>query len=330
MKTPPESLLEIIRKTKNIVLATHVNPDGDALGSLIGLADTLETMGKHVFRYLEEPVTHLYHFLPDTGKMLTDISALQDFARQAGGDILCISLDCGDRKRLGKSADDLLKIRPFIVIDHHKNNYGFGDISWIDSQRSSTGEMVFDLTETLVGRISENAAVALFAAIVTDTGSFRYELTSAHTFNVARKLVGLGVRPARVSGHLYDNYTAGRLQLLQKVLATLEILGGGRIAIIRVTTDMLESTGCSLEDTENFINLPRSVTTVKVAVFLKEIGADRVSVSLRAKDTCDVAEVASRFGGGGHRNAAGFRVSQTTVDEVRDKVLSVLLKEYDC
>lgn len=328
MKTLSESILELIREKNNIVLVTHINPDGDALGSLIGLADTLEAMGKKVFRYLEEPVAYLYQFLPDTDQMMIDISALQDFVRQAGDDILCISLDCGDRKRLGKNADELMAVRPFMVIDHHKNNNGFGDVAWIDSDRSSTGEMIFDLVEALDQEIAETAAVALFAAIVTDTGSFRYESTTAHTFNVARKLVDLGVRPDQVSGHLYDNYTAGRLQLLQKVLATLEIHGNGQIAIIKVTTDMLDSTGCSLEDTENFINLPRSITTVKVAVFIKETGGDRVSVSLRAKNTCDVAEVASRFGGGGHRNAAGFRTSKTTLEEVRDRVLSALLEEF--
>lgn len=330
MKILSESLLEIIRKANNIVLATHANPDGDALGSLIGLADTLEAMGKHVFRYLEEPVSHLYEFLPDTDLIQTDIHVLQDFVRQAGDDILCISLDCGDRKRLGENANELMNIRPFMVIDHHKNNNGFGSLAWIDPDRSSTGEMVFDLAEALGHKISKKAAVALFTAIVTDTGSFRYESTSAHTFNVARKLVGFGARPDQVSSHLYDNYTAGRLQLLQQVLATMGLYGEGRVAVIRVTTDMLKSTGCSLIDTENFINLPRSITTVKVAIFLKEIGSDIVSVSLRAKDSCDVAEVASQFGGGGHRNAAGFRLSGTTLDEVRDRLLSVLLTEFDC
>ena len=186
------------------------------------------------------------------------------------------------------------------------------------------------MAEALGQKISKKAAVALFAAIVTDTGSFRYESTSAHTFNVARKLVECGVKPDQVSSHLYDNYTAGRLQLLQQVLATMKIYGDGRLAIIQVNTDMLESTGCSLVDTENFINLPRSVTSVKVAIFLKEIGSDIVSVSLRAKDSCDVAEVAAQFGGGGHRNAAGFKASLTTLDEVRDRLLSVLLKEFDC
>lgn len=330
MKILSESLIETIRKTSHIVVATHVNPDGDALGSLIGLSATLEAMGKKVFRYLEEPVSHLYGFLPDINLMQTDIFSLQDFARQAGDDILCVSLDCGDRKRLGKNADELLKIKPFVVIDHHKNNNGFGDIAWIDSTRSSTGEMIFDMAEALGQQISEKTAVALFAAIVSDTGSFRYESTSAHTFNVARKLVELGARPDHVARHLYDNYTAGRLRLLQKVLATMEIHAAGKIAIISVTSEMMEDTGCSLEDTENFINLPRSVTTVKVAVFIKETGSDRISVSLRAKDTCDVADVASRFGGGGHRNAAGFRASETTVEEVREKVLSVLTKEFSC
>jgi len=328
MKTPPESLLELIRKAGNVVLVTHINPDGDALGSLIGLADTLETMGKKVFRYLEEPVSHLYAFLPDTNLMQNDIPALQDFVLRAGNDILCISLDCGDRKRLGKNAEELMSIRPFTVIDHHKSNEGFGDVAWIDPDCSSTGEMVFDLIETLGLTLSDKAAVGLFAAIVTDTGSFRYESTSVHTFEVAKKLVALGVRPDQVTGNLYDNYSAGRLQLLQKVLATLEIKGEGRIAIIMVTEDMLDSTGCSLADTENFINLPRSVTTVEAAVFVKETGPGRVSVSMRAKGNCDVAEVAARFGGGGHRNAAGFRAAEKTVEEVRDMVLATLLKEF--
>ncbi|GAB4340480.1 MAG: bifunctional oligoribonuclease/PAP phosphatase NrnA [Desulfobulbaceae bacterium] len=328
MKVPSDSLLNAIRQAGNVVLATHINPDGDALGSLIGLGDSLEAMGKKVFRYLEEPVSHLYAFLPDTDRMETDIAALQEFTREAGDDILCISLDCGDRKRLGRNADELMRIRPFMVIDHHRNNSGFGDITWIDPERSSTGEMIFDLVEMLGCEVSKKAAVAFFAAIVTDTGSFRYESTGVHTFDVARKLVAMGVRPDQVTGKLYDNYTAGRLRLLQKVLATLELHGGDRIAVIRVTTDMLESTGCSMEDTENFINLPRSVVTVEVAVFLKETGEGRVSVSMRAKGGCDVAEVASRFGGGGHRNAAGFRVEETTLEDVRESVLGALLQEF--
>ena len=330
MRTLSDNLLATVRRTSNIVLATHINPDGDALGSLLGLADILTGMGKKVFRYLEEPVSHLYQFLPDSDLVRTDLEELAGFVREAGADVLCIALDCGDRKRLGKNADELLRVRPFLVIDHHKGNDGFGDLAWIDPHRSSTGEMIFDLAVALGRSVSARAAAALFAAIVTDTGSFRYESTSAHTFEVARQLVTAGVKPDRVAQDLFDNYSEARLRLLQMVLATLEFHCGGRVAIISVTREILDRTGCALEDTENFINLPRSVTSVQVAVFLKEVGEDRVSVSMRAKDACDVAEVAAGFGGGGHRNAAGFKTAATTLDEVRARLLPVLQRQLGC
>lgn len=325
----PESLLEAIRTKGSIVLATHLNPDGDALGSLFGLADILESMGKNVFRLLEKPVSPLYGFIPGSQNAETDLDALSAFVRQAGEDILCVSLDCGDEHRLGKFGPELLKIKPFAVIDHHKGNSGFGSLDWIDPKRSSTGEMVFDLANALGCSISENAAVALFTAIVTDTGSFRYESTSAHTFDVARQLVNLGVSPDMVSRNIYDNFSVARLQLMQMVLATLEVVSEQRIAVIRVTQEMLAQTGCKLEDTENFINLPRAVTTVQVAVFLKETAEKKVSVSLRAKDTCDVAEIAARFGGGGHRNAAGFMAADATLSDVWKEMLPVLQLELD-
>jgi len=327
MKVLSESLLDAIRKTDNFVLATHINPDGDALGSLLGLAGILESMGKQVFRYLEQPVSPLYDFLPDSDLVETDMEKLAGFIRQAGDNILGISLDCGDRQRLGQNGPELLRIRPFLVIDHHKGNNGFGDLSWIASERSSTGEMIFDLAVALGLTISEKSAVALFAAIVTDTGSFRYESTSAHTFDVARQLVELGVRPDHISRSIYDNFSVERLQLMQMVLATMEMHHDGRIAVISVTREMLDHTGCTLADTENFINLPRAVISVEVAVFLKETGEGMVSVSMRAKDSCDVANIASRFGGGGHRNAAGFRASPVTLDEVGDRLLSVIRQE---
>jgi len=329
MQTLTEPLLAQIRRAGNIVLATHINPDGDALGSLLGLADILEAAGKRVFRYLEEPVSYLYAFLPDVNQIQTDLAALDSFVDEAGEDILCISLDCGDRKRLGASADALLQIRPFAVIDHHKGNNGFGDYAWIDPHRSSTGEMVFDLAGELDLPVSEKAAVALYAAIVTDTGSFRYESTSSHTFAVAGQLVERGVRPDAIAGELYDNYTVGRLQLLQMVLATFDVHCGGQVAVITATRDMLERTGCNMGDTENFINLPRSVMSVQAAVFLKETETG-VSVSLRAKDGCDVAEVAAVFGGGGHRNAAGFKASGSSIDEVRGRLLPVLGQALGC
>ena len=324
-----ESLLEAIRAKGIVVLATHLNPDGDALGSLLGLGDILESMGKRVFRYLEKPVSPLYSFIPGSDLVETDLQDLAEFVRQSGDDIVCVSLDCGDPERLGAFGPELLKIRPFLVIDHHKGNNAFGDFAWIDPKRSSTGEMIFDLASELGQTVSQKAAYALFTAIVTDTGSFRYEATSAHTFDVARQLVNLGVQPDLISGKIYDNFTVKRLRLMQMVLATLEVFHDDRIAVIRVTREMLDQTGCTMEDTENFINLPRAVTSVQVAVFLKETSEGMVSVSMRAKGTCDVAEIAFGFGGGGHRNAAGFRAIGTTVDRVWENLLPALLQDLD-
>ncbi len=322
----PEDLLRALRSRSNVVLATHVNPDGDALGSLFGLADILEEMGRRVLAYLEEPVPHAYRFLPGSDRVVTELAQVMTFVEKAADDILCISLDCGDLERLGGSGRRLGTIHPFAVIDHHRGNNGFGDLAWIEPDRSSTGEMVFDLARALGREISPECATCLYAAIVTDTGSFRYESTSSHTFGVAGELVARGVRPDVMADRLFDNYTVGRLQLLQRVLATLEMYAKGRIAVIRVTAEMLRETGTTMEDTENFINLPRAVQTVAVAVFLKDRG-ETVSVSLRAKGCCDVSRVAARFGGGGHRNASGFRLPGRSLDEVRDMLVPVLEQE---
>jgi len=327
MNSPEQAVVAAIQGKGHILLATHCNPDGDALGSLLGLAEILDGLGKRVFRYLEEPVPHLYRFLPGCGQIQTEMVKVREFAARAADDLLTVCLDCGDAGRLGRHSAELTGFRPLVVIDHHKGNSGFGDIAWIEAHRSSTAEMIYDLAVGLGAEISGRAAECLYAAINTDTGSFRYESTSSHTFAVAGELIRRGVRPEQAASNLYDNYTLGRLRLMQEVLATLEMHERDRIAVIRVTQKMLERTYTTLEDTEYFINLPRAVSSVRVAVFLKEVEPDHVSVSLRAKGKCDVSLVAAQFGGGGHRNASGFRVKGQSVEQVRDALLPLLRRE---
>lgn len=327
MKSPDPSVLAAVQAKGHILLTTHFNPDGDALGSLLAMTDILEGMNKRVLGYLEGPVSPLYRFLPGCAKVQTDIVNVREFVALAKDDFLTVCLDCGDEKRLGKNSSELMSFRPIMVIDHHQGNIGFGDVAWIEPHRSSTGEMIFDLAEALGAEISSRAAECLYAAIATDTGSFRYESTSGHTFAVAGKLVQRGVRPEIISNHLYDNYTLGRLHLMQEVLASLEMHERDRIAIIRVTQKMLERTFTTMEDTEHFINFPRAVRSVRVAVFLKEVAQGIVSVSLRAKGQCDVSLIAAQFGGGGHRNASGFRMKGQSLDAVRDALLPSLLQE---
>ena len=193
----PEVILDLVKGASHVVLATHVHPDGDALGSLFGFGDILEAQGKKVFRYLDEPVSHLYDFLPTIGLASTDLDAALQFAEQAnaaGGKVVAVALDCGDGERLGEAKDRLLTISPFIVIDHHRGHREFGDHLWLESDCSSTGEMVYELALAMDAKVSLDAAFCLYVAIMTDTGSFRYESTSPVTLRIAADLVEKGVR----------------------------------------------------------------------------------------------------------------------------------------
>ena len=306
-------IVQVILKAKCILVATHVFPDGDALGSQLGLSNILEAMGKKVVRYSEEKVSHLYDFLPESEKLITKLPEI--------GQIDCvIALDCGDRFRLGMAEDKLLENSQVIVIDHHAGHKNFGNMRWVDAEKSSTGEMVYELNRELGVALSYEAAYCLYTAIVSDTGSFKYASTKAATFAVAGELLSKGVRPEDVAGKLFDNFTQSRLRLLKSVLDTLEIAGGGELAIITATEKMFVETGSDPQDTETFINYPRSLATVKVAVFLKET-KDTISVSMRSKGTYDVAEVARKLGGGGHRNAAGCKFRNGETLEVAQKIV---------
>lgn len=323
----PELILNLIKDASHVVLATHIHPDGDALGSLLGLGDILESQGKKVFRYLDESVSHLYDFLPALQSISTDLDAALQFAEQANaeeGKVIVIALDCGDAERLGQAKDRLLSIVPFVVIDHHRGHRDFGDHLWLEADCSSTGEMVYELALALGVKVSLDAAFCLYVAIVTDTGSFRYESTSPRTLRIAADLIETGVQPDEVAEKVYDNYTLARLRLMEMVLATLTVYGDGQIGMISVSEDMLERSGASSDDVEGFINYPRSLSSVQVAGFIKEIKKGTVSVSLRAKGNVDVAKIAAGFGGGGHRNAAGFRFSDKSIEDVRVLVLDAL------
>ncbi len=312
------NIVETIKGSDTILLATHVFPDGDALGSLIGLGDILESMGKKVVYYAEEEVTYLYDFLPCCEKITTSVPDV--------GQVDCvISLDCGDKLRLGAAMDKLLKIHPFIVLDHHAGHKDFGDMRWVDSAMPATASMVYELAVALAVDISYTAAYCLYTAIVSDTGSFKYASTTADTFRVAGELLAKGIKPEEIAGKLFDNFTERRLHLLQLVLASLELFAEGKIAAITASRDMFEKSHSQPCDTETFINYPRSLAKVKIAVFFKENG-DTLSVSLRSKGSgYDVASVARQFGGGGHRNAAGFKVKDNPdVEEVRTNLFAVL------
>lgn len=317
MSNPADEIVDLLGQAQKVLLVTHVFPDGDAIGSQLGLGHVLEAMGKEVYLYSEEPVSHVLDFLPGSDKFITSLPDAHDFD-------CAVALDCGDMRRMGNQAKTLIEHQPFIVIDHHAGHQEFGDLRWVDNKRSSTGEMVYDLVRLLGGPISKDCAYCLYTAILTDTGSFRYESTTPHTMRVAADLMEYGISTTEICGHIYDNYTKNRLQLLQQVLASLQLYADDKIAIIQVNQALLKATGTTSADTELFINFPRSLQTVKVAVFLKETTDNLVGVSMRAKGEVDVAEVARSFGGGGHINAAGFKIPDVTIEELQKRLLAEL------
>ncbi|PID77400.1 MAG: phosphoesterase [Deltaproteobacteria bacterium] len=322
----PEELLQVIREQTDFLLLTHVHPDGDALGSMFGLAEILRGMGKNALCFTEEPVSHLFDFLPDCRNVSHDWHDVSSFAEEAAGNMAVVAMDCGDAARLGKYEKDLLNYRPFLVIDHHKSHQDFGSCNWVEPDCSSTGEMIFELAGALGAKIPYKAAFDLYTAILTDTGSFRYECTSPRTLQIASELLAAGVRPEEVASKVYDNYTKERLRLMEMVLATLELYADEQLAVIYAAGEMFEQSGASYHDTEGLIDFPRSLKSVKAAVLIKEAEKNMVSVSLRAKGECDVAEIAGQFGGGGHRNAAGCRFTDKSLEQVKKEIIAAFLQ----
>lgn len=316
MSDPLQTIAAFLRKSQRFLIATHVNPDGDALGSLLALGHILESMGKDVFYYSEEPVPYIYEFLPGSER-------LDNRLPEANTVDAAIAVDCGDEFRLGREREKILAFHPLIVMDHHSGHKEFGDLRWVERSRSSTGELIYDLATALGVRPTHEAAFCLYAAIASDTGAFRYPNTAPETFRIARELVLAGVNPAEVAGRLFNNFTVHRLNLLRAALGTLRLFAEERIAVITVTQKMFEETGTTLADTEHFINYALALATVQIAVFMREAKDNRLSVSLRSKGKYDVAKVAALFGGGGHRNAAGVRVSDRRMEDF----WNILLKE---
>ncbi|MFN2355420.1 MAG: bifunctional oligoribonuclease/PAP phosphatase NrnA [Desulfopila sp.] len=316
----PEQFCNAVQNARSVVLFTHVHPDGDALGSLLGMAGILESLNKKVFCYLEEAVPYIYSFLPGKERVNTSLSDLADFTEK-NTEVIALSLDCGDCGRLGKNSEKMMEISPFLVMDHHTSHQNFGQHRWVDAARSSTGEMVYELAQYFGAFLSYETAFNLYVAISTDTGSFCYDSTTSRTLAIAAELVQAGVLPNEVSGYIYNNYTPQRIRLLERVLGTLQLDESQTIAMIHVTRAMFAERGALPEDVEGFIDFPRSIKNVEIAVFIKETLYDTISISMRAKGNHDVAAIARKFNGGGHRNAAGFRLPGKTVEEARWMIL---------
>ena len=299
-----------LAEADSVLLLTHDRPDGDAVGACLGLASILERDGKSVTVVMPDGVPYRYECLEGTDRVMQEVPTGARFD-------VTVVLDTGSLDRIGGGLPTRDVSGKVLNLDHHATNDGFAEVTWCRPEASSAGEMVLALAlQGLDSEPDRGAANALFCAIMTDTGSFRYSNTSASALEAASYLVDKGARPADLSNEIYYSHPAGRMMLAAKVLSTLELTCNGQVAMVRLTRTMLKEVGGEMSWADEFIEFPRSIRGVEVALLFKETSEEReIKVSLRSKTRLDVAAIAERFCGGGHPHAAGLTLSGVDMDE---------------
>lgn len=291
-------VVELIENKQKFAITTHIRPDGDGVGSSLGLCWLLTSLGKSAEVIVSDGIPPSYRSLPGAG----NIRQVEKIDREYDAVFV---IECSDIERPGIIG---LEDEFTVNIDHHATSEHFGTINWIDSTASAVGEMIYNLCKAIGGRITREIAECVYMALVTDTGSFHFPNTTERTFKVASELIRAGVKPAQISEAVYNNYPWSRIELMRQVLATVKRDETGRVAWLRQTLAMKESSGAVDGDNNGFVNIPLAAREVLAVVYMREVGAGEYRVSLRSKGNINVARVAQSFGGGGHKNASGCRV----------------------
>lgn len=313
----------VLRAQQRFAVLSHVRPDGDALGSQLGLALSLSKLGKTVMVRNEDGLLEKYSFLPGGEFLQTPLGEPQDFD-------VAIALDTATQSRLGTATELVRSAKIWINIDHHPSNPGYGDLVYIDSNAPATGQILFELIQSQGLPMDAAIAENLFVAISTDTGSFQYPNTTARTFEIGAELLRCGVEVGRVSQLLYENYPRRRTELLRELLGTMRFDAAGKIASFSLSLKVAADLKVMPEDNEGLIDHLRAIEGVIVAVFFEELIDGKVRVSMRSKsEEVDVSAICQKFGGGGHKLAAGARV-RGTLAEVEQKILEAICDVIDC
>jgi phosphoesterase RecJ-like protein len=290
-------IITAINEGQSFLITAHVRLDGDALGSELALYLMLREMGKNVVVYNQDHTPERYRFLPAAQNIVHDINNVEQYD-------VGIVLDCSELARVGDEAENIGKIKKLINIDHHVSNNGFCLLKMLDAQASSTGELLFRLMQEMRFKMSKDICTNLYAAIITDTGSFRYSSTTNETLFAAGNLVNNGADPQWIAENIYESDSPARLKLLAKALSTLSLDLESRVGSMVVTRQDLMETGAAWEHTEGFVDISRTVKGIEVSVLYTQRGEDSFKLSLRSKVKVNVEKVAKKFGGGGHVHAA--------------------------
>ena len=309
-----EQVLHHVEQRRKFVLTSHARPDGDAIGSLLALSGILQKMGKSAEIVMSDYVPVIYKPLPFSDTIV--------HASQVNGKYeAAIILECDSVQRTRIQG---LEQHFLINIDHHHSSKPFANVNWIDTSACATAEMIFRLGTAAGVHITSEIATCLYTAVLTDTGSFCYAPTNAHTFELARRLVEHGADPARIAQNVYFSNPTSKMRLLGAALSTLH--REGPITWMIVTREDMDRCGALEEDCEGLVNYALGIAGVEVAMFFREIADHRVRVSIRSKGAVNVSTVAEAFGGGGHECASGFSLDGPVASAIERVVAELRAK----
>ena len=310
-----DAVAEAIRSHDRFVVTTHENPDGDALGSILGMSLALEQLGKDAVMFLSGnvPLPHEYGFM--------ELDRIRRMPPEDGADRVVLALDCANERRLGPDPG-LLEAAPLVVdIDHHHDNSRFGDVNLVVADASSTGEILRDVFAALGVRLTPEIAEALYIAVVTDTGRFQYANTTPRALRLAAELVEAGANVHRVFQDVYENIAFAKIKLLARALDKARVVEGGRIIVSDLERSDFHAAGAEEPFAEGIIDFLRAVEGTELVALIREpptLNGPTRRVSLRTRaEGIDVSAIARKSGGGGHRQAAGFS-SEASVEEITD------------
>jgi phosphoesterase RecJ-like protein len=313
--TVEEVAAALVVRGPRCLVVSHPNPDGDAIGCMVASLHALRGGGREAVGFSPDPVPRRFRFLEG--------SELIAAVPPAGCFDLTLVVDCSDAGMLARSLPPLEARGRVVVVDHHLTEGDLEGLVCCDPGAASVGILLYKVFQAMGAPLDRPIAEALYCSIMSDTGSFRYQNTNPEAMRISAALLELGVDPWRIASHLYEDRPRRELELLARVLGTLWVSPDGCAATLEVTDEMLRATGCAAEVIDGMINYARGVEGVEVAALFRP-QAGQTRASLRSRGRVDVARIAQEFGGGGHRNAAGFTVSGDDVTALRARLLSAM------
>ena len=315
-----DAVIEGVKKYNSFSILTHVSPDGDTLGAALALKILLERLGKKAEVVCEEPVPHIYGYLPGSAQVVAPDNA---FCGEC-----VVAVDCADAQRF-KKADFIFKNASFtMVIDHHFTNKGYADVNLIRADASATCEIIDELYKRMDEPTKGDAAVCIYTGIVTDTGNLTYSNTTANCIRTVAELYENGLNITEVNRYIYRTVPYNKTRVQGYALANMQLMCEGRIGIATLTVGQMDMFGATGEDCEGIVDQVRDVECVRVAAFIREGRDGTFKVSLRAKECCDVGKIAKQYGGGGHENAAGY-TSKEPLSTTIANIVSAVAEELD-